>query len=177
MFTRVTSLHVCDSYRWPDPPGSHSINHGLTPPRLICPHFIFHITPHYSHYKQHRTAHADCQAYFMNISFASIQTFDDHIKLKNILFIHDYLNKALPSCFQNDLTKLDDIYTLIRTRNACSGYIHVPKHNSTTYGIFSIVHRSISDWNEFTKLFKTNLAHTSRIDLKTRLEEYLLQQY
>ena len=101
----------------------------------------------------------------------------DLIKVKNILFIHDYLNKSLPSCFQNDFTKLDDIYTSIGTRNASSGCLNVPKQNSTTYGNFSIVHRSISAWNDFTKLFKSNLAHKSRIKLKTRLEEYFLQQY
>ena len=44
LFTRVTSLHVCDVWCLSlARPGSHSIHHGHSP-RLICPHFIFHIT-------------------------------------------------------------------------------------------------------------------------------------
>ena len=84
---------------------------------------------------------ADSSPLYVNDEILKLK---DLIKVKNILFIHDYLNKSLPSCFQNDLTKLDDIYTLVRTRNANSGFLYVPKQNSTIYGIFSIVHRSIS---------------------------------
>ena len=102
---------------------------------------------------------------------------NDTVKMKNIIFIYDYVNKRLPSCFQDDYSKLNDTYNSVRTRNSNLGCLFIPRRKSTRYGLHSISHKSIFNWNEFTKKFNCNLALLSKIELKKRLEKYFLQLY
>ena len=102
---------------------------------------------------------------------------NDLVKVKNVIFIHDYINKSLPSCFRNDFLKLENAYTSVRTRNSSIGCLFVPGRKTTKYGLFSIKQQCILNWNEFSKIFNCNLALIPRKKLKIRLENHLLQQY
>ena len=118
--------------------------------------------------------HADSNPLFRNDNLLKLK---DIVKVKNILFIHDYLNKSLPSCFQNDFYRLENIYTSIRTRKTALGCLYVPKRGSTTYGLFCTAQKSINTWNSFTKLFNCNLAFLPKVKLKNKLKEHFLDQY
>ena len=107
----------------------------------------------------------------------NILKLDDLVKVKNVIFIHDFVNKSLPLCFQNDFLKLEDAYSSVRTRNARLGCLFVPGRKSAKYGLFSITHQCILTWNKFSKLFNCNLALVPRTKLKTRLEKHILQLY
>ena len=102
---------------------------------------------------------------------------NDIVKMKNITFIYDYVNKRLPLCFQNDYPKLNDMYNSIRTRNSTLGCLFIPRRKTTRYGLQSISHKSILDWNELTKKFNCNLARLSINELKKRLKKHFLHLY
>ena len=106
-----------------------------------------------------------------------ILKFHDLVKLKNILFIYDFLHNSLPVCFSESFIKLSNIYRSMNTRKANAGCLLVPKRNSSEYGLHSISHQSILTWNSFTVLLKCNLAELSRSSLKHKMEQHLLQQY
>ena len=121
-----------------------------------------------------RDFHADSSPLFRNENLLKLT---DIVKIKNILFIHDYLNKSLPICFENDFHKLENIYTSIRTRNTALGCLFVPKRRTTTYGLSCIAQKSINTWNSFTKLYNCNLALLPKVKLKNKLKEHFLDQY
>ena len=106
-----------------------------------------------------------------------ILKFHDLVKLKNILFIYDFLHNSPPVCFSESFIKLSNIYRSMNTRKANAGCLLVPKRNSPEYGLHSISHQSILTWNSFTVLLKCNLAELSRSALKHKMEQHLLQQY
>ena len=116
----------------------------------------------------------DCNPLFKNDGILKV---NDIVKVKNIIFIHDYLSKSLPSCFQNDFLKMDNIYSSITTRNSSLGCLFVPGRKSTKYGLFSISQQSVLTWNAFCRLFNCNLALLPRGKLKTRLEQHFLHLY
>ena len=101
----------------------------------------------------------------------------DLVKLKNVLLIHDLLNKSLPLCFSNDFTKLENAYKSVRTRNSSLGCLLVPKRNSTKYGLFSISHQCILSWNSLNRHFNCNLALLPRKKLKFKLEQHFIDHY
>ena len=60
-----------------------------------------------------------------------ILKFQDFIKLQNILHIHDYLNNALPNCFQDYFFRLNSIYfNNTQTRNSELGCLFTPSKNT-----------------------------------------------
>lgn len=107
----------------------------------------------------------------------NILKINDQVKVKNVLFIYDFLHNYLPICFHNEFLQLENVYTSVKTRNSSLGCLLVPRKRSTKYGLFSIFQQSILCWNSTTKLFKCNLAHLSRINLKSRLNQHFLHLY
>ena len=78
---------------------------------------------------------ADPNPLYMNNNILKIS---DQVKVKNVLFIYDFLHNYLTLCFHNEFLKLENIYTSVRTRNSSLGSLLVPRKRSTKYGLFSI---------------------------------------
>ena len=104
-----------------------------------------------------------------------ILKFKDLVKLNNCLFVYDFLNENLPSCFQNFFLKLEEIYDELETRNSARGSLFVQTRNTVKYGTNSITSKSIHYWNEMSKIFNTDLSKLSRNDLKKRVTKYFLE--
>ena len=101
----------------------------------------------------------------------------DYIKLKNCLFVHDFLNGKLPLCFKDYYFKTNYIYFTVQTRGSNLGCLFAPSKNSTTYGLNSITQKSINTWNTITKEIKTDLSVLSRPKIKSLLTKYFIDKY
>ena len=102
----------------------------------------------------------------------AIRKVNDIVKMKNItMSIKDFL-----CAFKTIILNLM-MYNSIRTRNSTIGCLFIPRRKSTRYGLQSISHKSILNWNELTKKFNCNLAHLSKNELKKRLKKHFLQLY
>ena len=66
----------------------------------------------------------------------------DIITLKNCPFFHDFINKKLPTSFNDYFVTCDDLYT-IKIRNASKGYIFLPDVDTVTYGRKFIKHQAM----------------------------------
>ena len=117
---------------------------------------------------------ADVNPLYINNNILKLQ---DHIKLQNCLFVHDYLNGALPHCFRDYYFKTNYIYFTVQTRSSNLGCLFAPCKNSTTYGLNSITQKSIRTWNAITKETKTDLSGLSRHRIKSFLTKYLTEKY
>ena len=107
----------------------------------------------------------------------------DFITLQNTLLVHDYLKDNLPDSFQNFFCKLDQIHPDSKTKMAKCGCLFVPICNSTTYGLNSITHHCIDDWNTMTLLLhdptkepEKHLIDCSRFTLKSKVTEHFINQ-
>ena len=98
---------------------------------------------------------------------------NDVIKLRNCLFVHDFLNNLLPNCFYDYFKELNLIYTH-DTRSSSLGCLYVPLVNTTTYGINSITYKSIQCWNRISRLYGINLSELSRNNLKKTLTQIFI---
>ena len=101
----------------------------------------------------------------------------DFIKLQNCLFVYDYLNTALPECFEDYFFRLNSMYFNVQTRNSNLGCLFSPSKKTTKYGLQSITQKSIYSWNYLTKHLKTDLTNMSRYKLKSILTKHFLNQY
>ena len=100
----------------------------------------------------------------------------DMVKLNNCLFVHDYLNNALPVCFTDFFEKLTLRYTSIITRNSSLGALYVPSVRTSSSGIQSITFRSIQCWNQISKAHNIDLSNVSRSSLKILLKQYFINE-
>ena len=122
----------------------------------------------------------------------SILKFSDNIQITNCLFVYDYLNKNLPKSYVNTFTRLEDNNANCTTRQGSIGMLHIPRYNSTNFGLKCIYNRCIQSWNKYTmeinKLAKKNYANKmtcpdidllklSRGKLKNTLNEHILSKY
>ena len=107
----------------------------------------------------------------------NILKLQDMVKFQNILHVHDYLSKSLPECFQDDFSRLQDVYSTIHTRNSNLGCLFKPGRKTTRFGIYSISHKCICNWNTVTKQLNVNLAHLPRNKLKLLLKQHFLNSY
>ena len=101
----------------------------------------------------------------------------DVIKLQNCLFVHDYLNNAIPLCFDDYYFKLNYLYFNVQTRNSNLGSLFSPSKNTSRYSLNSITQRSINVWNSITKNTKTDLSNLSRHKIKELLTLHFLNLY
>ena len=100
----------------------------------------------------------------------------DLVRLENCLFVHDYINNALPSCFADFFEKLKLRYTNLVTRNSSLGALFVPSVRTCSAGIHSVTFRSIQCWNHATKTLKTDLSKFSRHNLKIMLTKVFMKE-
>ena len=69
---------------------------------------------------------------------------DDYIKVLNCLFVHDFLHKNLPECFDNYFQKLDEVYNEdTNTINSELGCLFTPYKSTERYGVCSINRKCI----------------------------------
>ena len=99
----------------------------------------------------------------------------DFIKLQNCLLIHDFTNNTLPTCFQDYYFKRNTMN--IQTRNSYLGCLFVPSRNTTQYGLNSITQQAIYNWNDVTKVYKTDLSTKSRYQIKESLNKLFFSNY
>ena len=108
---------------------------------------------------------------------SNILKLQDFIRLQNCLFVRNYLNNALPACFDDFYFKLNYLYFNVQTRNSNLGCLFSPGKNTTKYGLNSMTQKSINCWNSITKNTKTDLSNISRYKLKTFLSKHFINQY
>ena len=116
-------------------------------------------------------AHSD--PLFNELNILKIQ---DLIKLQNCLFVHDFLHKKLPVCFDNYFETISDIHSKC-TINSTLGCLFIPHFNTTKHGLKSFTHKCIDNWNFFSTFFKKNLKDISRFELKKTISEYFICSY
>ena len=96
----------------------------------------------------------------------------DQIILQNILFTHDALNQAAPSCFYEYFTHAREIHNF-NTRNSSLGCLALSHSGTIRYGIYSIVKKCISNWNTVSKSLQLDLLTLTRRELKSKLTKFL----
>ena len=101
----------------------------------------------------------------------------DFITLQNILLVYDHLKDSLPICFQDYFHKLDQVHPDSITKQSNVGCLFVPTCKSTTYGLHSITHHCITDWNNMTRQLNVNLQDCSRFELKSKISKHMVSQY
>ena len=118
-----------------------------------------------------------------------ILKFHDSLSINNCSFVYDYFNNNLPGSFINTFIRTTDLYKY-STRQASTGLLHVPKYNTTTFGLKCIYKRCIDSWNKLsTEINLLNrkdkskdsedidLLKFSRATLKDKLTKYILSTY
>ena len=61
----------------------------------------------------------------------------DVVSLQNCLFVHDFLNGKLPTCFNDYFTLVTDVHDLNITQKSL-GCLYPPKNKTLKYGLSSI---------------------------------------
>ena len=103
--------------------------------------------------------------------------FSDLVTLKNLLFIHDYINKKLPESFIGYFHLSRDMHTH-NTRNASHCHLFIPQTDSVRYGRNSFKLKAIFSWNSFCEKFPdTDLTHLHRIKFKNTIISHYLESY
>ena len=101
---------------------------------------------------------------------------EDFISLQNCLFVYDFLKNKLPTCFNRYFQTVKSVHD-IDTKSSRLGCLFIPHVSTHTYGLNSITRKSITCWNYFSKLFKSNLSELSRSMLKNKLTSHFLASY
>ena len=99
----------------------------------------------------------------------------DLIILQNVLFTHDALKNAAPSCFNEYFSHSRDTHSQ-NTRNSTLGFLALSHCGTIRYGIYSIINKCITNWNAISKSFQVDLLTLSRQVLKFKLSKFLLEQ-
>ena len=93
---------------------------------------------------------------------SKILKFFDQVKLLNFLFVHDCLNYNVPLALNNNF-KLQGNRHSYMTKASLQNQVSLPKSNTQTYGIKSIMYQSCHIWNSMMdKHANKNLLIKSR---------------
>ena len=108
---------------------------------------------------------------------SKILKFTDNIKLYNYIYVHDNMNRRLPSTLLNKFTYIHDSHG-INTRNSSLQCVTLPADRTIIYGIHSITSQAARTWN-FLQInhFKDNLHLLSRNLCKKKLTAYFIDSY
>ena len=113
---------------------------------------------------------------------SGIIKFKDEIKINNFLYVHDSLNRRLPSCLNNNFNYMhiqDNQHTRnVTLLNSKECLVQLPKSRTIHYGIQSIKDQSARAWNYF-QITQSNLKlHTlSRNNSKAKIKAHILESY
>ena len=117
--------------------------------------------------------HADASPIYKELKILKLQ---DFISLQNSLFVHDFLKKKLPKCFDSYFRTLKEAYP-IGTKNAKLGCLFIPFVSTSRYGLRSITRQSILSWNSLCKALNCNLANFSRSIAKNMITSHFFESY
>ena len=102
----------------------------------------------------------------------------DILTFNNCLFVYDQINEDMPSYFDHFFTTSENQHPC-NTRDRKTNTIIKTLSNSTTYGLNSVKHKAVSEWNEITRTINTidqnNLI--SRIKFVKFLKEHIFSSY
>ena len=113
---------------------------------------------------------------------------EDFVKLQNCTFVYDFINNTLPLNFNSYFTQIRDGHGL-GTISSQVGCLFTPYFFSTNYGLKSITHKCIENWNFFCRTLydkingdrgegeKITLSDLSRPVLRKMLFEYFINSY
>ena len=108
---------------------------------------------------------------------SKILKFEDSVKIKNFLYVHDSLKGTLPTVHNNLFQPSKDKHKYPTT---CSNNHHIASDNVKThmYGTYSIKYQSTTCWNKIVKLFPNEKLHNeSRKFCKVFLTKYFQSLY
>ena len=117
--------------------------------------------------------HADAYPIYKELKILRL---DDFISLQNSLFVHDFLKKKLPKCFDSYFHTIEEVHS-IGTKNAKLGCLFIPFVSTSKYGLNSITIQSILSWNTLCKALNCNLAAFSRSVAKKKITTHFIQSY
>lgn len=100
---------------------------------------------------------------------------EDFLDVKNLLFVHDFINGKLPIAMENMFTKQQESHT-VHTRLASVEALWIPFVDSTGYGLNSTVSKSISVWNESLKTLPDPTV-LSKSEFRDEVTKRYLNQY
>jgi len=106
------------------------------------------------------------------VSFSILKIFD-LVKVLNILFVHQYLNSALPDYTLNtfNFRTSEHIYG---TRGRILNLLAQPNVNTISFGLYSLSKCAISQWNSFQNLnTHTELSTLFYSKLKSMITDHL----
>ena len=102
--------------------------------------------------------------------------FCDFVSLQNCLFVYDFLNQKLPTCFAEFFTPISQKNSKM-TKNVELGCLFIHHSNTTKHGLSSTNRQCINSWNFLSRTFNTNLRSLNRSALKRKIVSHFLSSY
>ena len=127
---------------------------------------------HYSISKLDWKAHSN--PIFLNLRLIK---FFDLVKLRNLIFVHRYLNNRLPPCIY-DTFHFNRVDLNINVRSRTPGVLVEKFCNTASFGEYSIESQSIKIWNSIQRNLQiADLSQLSFAKFKTIVRNYMLTIY
>ena len=101
----------------------------------------------------------------------------DHVKVENVVYVHNSLKGGLPLPLKNTFDLIPDIQ-LPNTRGASLFKVSLPKVRTINYGIRSVNYRAAAAWNTSVISFpKKKLYEQSKSSCKRSITNKLIDNY
>ena len=108
---------------------------------------------------------------------SEILKFKDNITLNNYLYVHNSLNRRLPTALLDKFSYLHDSHQYF-TRNSALQCVKLPTSRTLVYGIDSITGKSSRAWNYMQiNCSSDNLHLLSRNACKKIIKQFYLDSY
>ena len=108
---------------------------------------------------------------------SQILKFNDNVSLKNFLYVHNSINRRIPSPLQGKFKYIEERHDHI-TRIHRLHCVQLPISRSTDYGIHSIASQSARIWNHLQiTFFKNPSINLTRNVCKQRIKSYFMSKY
>ena len=106
-----------------------------------------------------------------------ILKFKDHVKVQNLLLVHDDMHKQIPYALQNTFNPLSNKQNY-QTRGVTNFKMCLPKIKKVTYGEFSISYQAAKMWNDMVSKYPyEKLNEKSRSSFKIFITNMFLDTY
>ena len=103
-----------------------------------------------------------------------ILKFSDHVKLDNIIYVHNSLRANLPTPLRDSFNLAPESTT---TRGALMHKLVLPKVR-TLYGLNSVTYRSTAAWNYILSVLPhSKVQSVSKATCKENINEYFINSY
>ena len=108
---------------------------------------------------------------------SKILKFKDNLILNNYLYVHDNLNRRLPSALLDKFKYRSQVHQH-ETRIAVHKCISLPKSRTVAYGIHSVEGMASRDWNRLQVLLSSHNLHLqSRSSCKKHILKHFIDSY